>query len=133
MIGKILLNIGVVILFIIGFFLICSGVVNLIGTLSPNANPIYLRNALGFGAAGLVLLGCSVGLMLAATSRRELKTSQEVTLKIDLPGKTEFSQFTCRNCGGALKPENIKATGGISMVECPFCGTTYQLTEEPVW
>jgi hypothetical protein len=106
---------------------------DLIGTLSSQADPNYLRNGLVSGTAGLILIGCSVGLMFAATSRQELKTPQEVTLKVDLSGKTDFTQFTCKNCNGALKPGNVKTVGGVPMVECPFCGTTYRLTEEPVW
>jgi hypothetical protein len=58
---------------------------------------------------------------------------QQVTMKVDLPGETKISQVQCRNCGGTLKPENIKMVAGAPMVECPFCGTTYQLTEEPKW
>jgi len=48
-------------------------------------------------------------------------------------GDTKISQITCRSCGGALKPENIKMVAGAPMVECPYCGTTYQMTEEPKW
>jgi hypothetical protein len=53
-------------------------------------------------------------------------------------------------CGGALsvlfgfgliwfasqrmtKAENIKMLAGAPTVECPYCGTTYQLVEEPKW
>jgi uncharacterized Zn finger protein len=50
-----------------------------------------------------------------------------------LPGVTKISQVNCRNCGGTLKPDNIRMVAGAPMVECPFCGTTYQLTEEPKW
>jgi uncharacterized Zn-finger protein len=39
----------------------------------------------------------------------------------------------CRSCGGALKPENITMVAGAPVVTCPYCGTTYQLTEEPKW
>ena len=58
---------------------------------------------------------------------------QQVTMNVDLPGNTEVTAMTCRNCGGALKPENVKMVAGAPMVECPYCGTTYQLTEEPKW
>jgi uncharacterized Zn finger protein len=54
-------------------------------------------------------------------------------VKIDLPADTKVEQITCKNCGGVLKPENIKMVMGAPMVECPYCGTTYQLTEEPKW
>ncbi len=56
-----------------------------------------------------------------------------VSLKIDLPAATKIEEMKCRNCGGNLKAENIKMLAGAPTVECPFCGTTYQLTEEPKW
>ena len=59
--------------------------------------------------------------------------SSETVLKIDLPGQTKIEAMKCKNCGGALKPENVKMVAGAPMVECPYCGTTYQLTEEPKW
>ena len=40
----------------------------------------------------------------------------------------------CRHInGGALTADNIKMVAGAPMVVCPYCGTTYQLTEEPKW
>jgi DNA-directed RNA polymerase subunit RPC12/RpoP len=56
-----------------------------------------------------------------------------VTLKVDLPAETKIEQMTCKNCGGALKAENVKMIAGAPTVECPYCGTTYQLVEEPKW
>ena len=29
--------------------------------------------------------------------------------------------------------KDIKLVAGAPVVTCPFCGTTYQLTEEPKW
>jgi uncharacterized Zn finger protein len=52
---------------------------------------------------------------------------------VDLPASTKIEEMKCRNCGGNLKAENIKMIAGAPTVECPFCGTTYQLTEEPKW
>jgi hypothetical protein len=60
-------------------------------------------------------------------------TAGETVLNIDLPGQTKIEAMKCKNCGGSLKPENVKMVAGAPMVECPFCGTTYQLTEEPKW
>jgi len=41
--------------------------------------------------------------------------------------------MNCKNCGGALKADNVKMLAGAPTVACPYCGTTYQLTEEPKW
>jgi len=56
-----------------------------------------------------------------------------VTLKVDLPAQTKIESMSCKNCGGMLKADNIKMLAGAPTVECPYCGTTYQLTEEPKW
>jgi len=45
---------------------------------------------------------------------------QQVTMKVDLPGETKISQVQCRNCGGTLKPENIKMVAGAPMVDARF-------------
>jgi hypothetical protein len=61
------------------------------------------------------------------------KAAQNVTLKIDLSGDVNLDTLKCQNCGGTLAPENVKMVAGAPVVTCPYCGTTYQLTEEPKW
>ena len=41
--------------------------------------------------------------------------------------------LTCKSCGGQLTSDNISMVAGAPVVSCPFCGTSYQLTEEPKW
>ena len=81
----------------------------------------------------IIFIAGGAGLVYAAMRGQKTEVIQQVTMKVDLPGDTKISAVTCRNCGGTLKPENIKMVAGAPMVECPFCGTTYQLTEEPKW
>ena len=57
----------------------------------------------------------------------------KVRPEIDLPGATKIEAMQCKNCGGALTPDNVKMVAGAPVVSCPFCGTSYQLTEEPKW
>ena len=70
---------------------------------------------------------------MVVAAQRGTKTEVIQQIKIDLPADTKVEQMTCKNCGGALKPENVKMVMGAPVVECPFCGTSYQLTEEPKW
>ena len=58
---------------------------------------------------------------------------QEVTVKIDLPGEVSMETIKCKSCGGALAPKDISMVAGAPVVTCPYCGTTYQLTEDPKW
>jgi hypothetical protein len=131
--GKPLLYVGAAILFLIGLCLVGYGILNVIGSTSGAGSSNWLSYGLGFGVVGLLFLGGGAGLVYAAARAGTTQVIQQVTTKIDLPGDTKISQMTCRNCGGALKPENVKMVAGAPMVECPYCGTTYQLTEEPKW
>jgi hypothetical protein len=70
------------------------------------------------------------------TSRKSAQTgvnTTNVTLKIDMPGNTNLETMKCQSCGGNLTPDNVKMVAGAPVVTCPFCNTTYQLTEEPKW
>jgi uncharacterized protein with PIN domain len=57
----------------------------------------------------------------------------EIIQKIDLSGDMNLESLRCRNCGGALSSKDISMVEGAPFVKCPYCGTTYQLTEEPKW
>jgi RNase P subunit RPR2 len=78
-----------------------------------------------------VLFG--LGLIWFASRRLKVEGATNVTLKVDLPAQTKIESMNCKNCGGMLKADNIKMLAGAPTVECPYCGTTYQLTEEPKW
>ncbi len=58
---------------------------------------------------------------------------QEVKLQIDLSGDVNLETLTCQSCGGQLSPDHISMVAGAPVVACPFCNTSYQLTEEPKW
>ena len=131
--GKPLLYVGAGILFLIGLCLLGYGLLSVIGSTSAAGSSSWLSFGVGFAVVGVVFLAAGAGLVYAAVRAGKTEVVQDVTMNVDLPGQTKIAQMTCRNCGGALKPENIKMVAGAPMVECPFCGTTYQLTEEPKW
>ena len=84
---------------------------------------------------GVISVG--IGLALIWLARRQTPAPaaapEEVTLKIDLPGHVALEKFQCENCGGDLTMDNVKMVAGAPTVNCPWCGTTYQLKEEPKW
>ncbi len=131
--GKPLLYVGAGILFLVGLCLLGYGILSVIGSTSASGSASWLSFGLGFGLVGVLFLAAGAGLVYAAARAGKTEVVQQVSMNVDLPGNTKVSQLTCRNCGGALKPENIKMVAGAPMVECPYCGTTYQLTEEPKW
>ena len=131
--SKTLLYVGAGIFFMIGVCLFGYGVLSVIGSTSTQGSSNWLAFGLGFGLVGALFLIGGAGLVYFAMRGQKNEVIQQVTMKVDLPGETKIEQMTCRNCGGALKADNIKMIAGAPTVECPFCGTTYQLTEEPKW
>ncbi len=61
------------------------------------------------------------------------EVTQNVTLKVDLPANVNMDTLKCKSCGGTLTMDNIQMVAGAPVVNCPYCHTTYQLTEEPKW
>jgi len=129
--SKTLLYIGAGILFLIGLCLVGYGVLSVVGSTSAQGDSSWLGFGLGFGCAGVLFIGGGAGLVYLAMRGQKTEIVQE--LKIDLPGDMQLEEMKCRSCGGTLSSDNIKLVDGAPMVNCPYCGSTYQLTEEPKW
>jgi hypothetical protein len=129
--NKPFLYIGAGILFLIGLCLVGYGVLSVIGSTSSSGAQSWLTYGIGFGCVGALFLAGGAGMIVAA--QRGTKTEVIQQVKIDLPGETKIEQMKCRSCGGTLTADNIKIVNGAPMVNCPYCNTVYQLTEEPKW
>lgn len=118
---------GKIIAYIAAIILIFFGVLFIWGAFSSNGQVIWIP-------IGLVTVGIGFGLIyLAGRSKATAADGQNVTLKIDLPGNVNLDSLKCQSCGGVLTSENIKMVAGAPVVSCPYCNTSYQLTEEPKW
>jgi hypothetical protein len=80
----------------------------------------------------LVVVGLAI---IVAVRLREPRPEQEVTIRqeIDLTGDVELEAMQCERCGGHLGKEDVGLVEGAVMVNCPYCGATYQIVEEPKW
>jgi DNA-directed RNA polymerase subunit RPC12/RpoP len=123
--------IGAVILLLLAAAGICVGGFILLGA-SGGAQGVTGIGTAGMLLGALALVGGIVMVVIAARKTRQ-ETAQNVTLKVDLPGDTKIEQMKCKSCGGTLTADNIKLVNGAPMVTCPYCGSVYQLTEEPKW
>ncbi len=84
---------------------------------------------------GIITLGVGFGIIWLAQRKPKAAegTTQNVTMNVDLPGEMKMEVMKCEACGGAITSKNIEMQSGAPMVVCPYCGTTYQLNEEPKW
>lgn len=121
---------GRIIAFIAAGILIFFGVLFIWAAFSPGT----LQGQLGLLVTGLITVAVGFGLIWLVYRRgKAAQAGENVTLKIDLPGNVNLDTLKCQSCGGVLAPENIKMVAGAPVVTCPYCHTTYQLTEEPKW
>ena len=120
---------------IIGY--ISAGIFIIFGALFILATFSESRNAeFGLLFTGLILVGIGFVIIWFASRAKPSVGStggENVTLKIDLPGDVNLDTMKCKSCGGALTMDNIQMVAGAPVVSCPYCNTTYQLTEEPKW
>ncbi len=84
---------------------------------------------------GIILVAIGFGLIFFITKKAKeaQQINNNVTLNIDLPGNVALESMKCQSCGGVLTSDAISMVNGAPMVTCPYCHTTYQITEEPKW
>ena len=117
---------GKIIAYIVGSILVLFGVLLVWGSTGDQGSVGWIVFGIIIGGVGLV--------MIYLASRASAKAADtNVTLNIDLPGNVNMDTLKCVACGGTLKPEDIKMVAGAPVVTCPWCHSTYQLTEEPKW
>ena len=89
------------------------------------------------GGGGWIIIGAisvAIGFgLIYFAARKPASSTTNVTLNIDLPGNVSMDTVKCKSCGGTITKDDIKMVAGAPMVTCPYCHTTYQLTEEPKW
>jgi hypothetical protein len=102
----------------------------------------YIVQAGSGGSVGIGLVFIIIGFLLIAggayliyqAGRGKMgAVTENVTYKVDLPANVNLDTLKCRSCGGTLTMDNIQMVAGAPVVNCPYCHTSYQLTEEPKW
>jgi len=108
--------------YILSGLLALGGLIFLIGAAQGNAATRIIT--------GVVLIGAALVLSFLARVKSPQPT---VVQQIDLSGDVHAEQLTCKNCGGKLDSKSVSVKAGGIFVDCPYCGTSYQIEEEPKW
>ena len=83
---------------------------------------------------GMIMIGVGSVIMVIVTRKNKAeRAAKNVTYNIDLGGEIKAQKLVCEKCGGALGKDDISLVAGVPTVTCPYCGVTYQFTEEPKW
>ena len=132
--GKTIAYIISVIAFILAGFALVFGALAVLGSGAANAGEDWMSIGIVLMIFGLIAGVAGAGLLIFTIKKsKEAPPEQKVTLDIDLSGDIQLEKLTCEQCGGALSSKNVAMVAGAPTVECPYCGASYQLVEEPKW
>ena len=109
--------------------IILFGVLNMLAAFSTQTD-----NQIGTLITGTVLSGVGLAIIWFVNRKDPAALGeQKITYDIDLSGDINLKGFECTRCGGPLGPEDISVVAGAPTVQCPYCGSVYQISEKPKW
>ena len=56
-----------------------------------------------------------------------------VIQRLEVSGQMKGAAIKCPNCSASIDANQIKIVSGVPYVKCPYCGTTFEVAEEPKW
>jgi amino acid transporter len=56
-----------------------------------------------------------------------------VIQRLEVSGQMKAAAIKCPNCSASVDVNQIKIVSGVPYATCPYCGTTFEVTEEPKW
>lgn len=77
----------------------------------------------------LFVIGVALVVGIYYTTRKP----KTVIQRIEVSGQMKAASIKCPNCGASVNPNQIKIVSGVPYATCPYCGTTFEVTEEPKW
>jgi uncharacterized membrane protein len=79
--------------------------------------------------AMLFIIGIAVVIGIYYTTRKPKTVIQQ----LEVSGQMKAASIKCPNCGASVDASLIKIVSGVPYATCPYCGTTFEVTEEPKW
>ncbi|MBN1955378.1 MAG: hypothetical protein JW900_10050 [Anaerolineae bacterium] len=134
--GRTLVTILAVVAIIAAFICLLFGVLFIWGAFSAEGEPRWIGVGVVTVGIGLALIAFAVGALVYLRSRRAGATAgqpQQIVQQIDLSGDIGMEKLKCRECGAELAKESVSVKEGAIFISCPYCGSTYQVVEEPKW
>ncbi len=74
-----------------------------------------------------------VGLAIVAGIYYTTRKPKTVIQQLEVSGVMKAAPIKCPNCGGSISADQIQINAGVPYVKCPYCGTTFEVAEEPKW
>lgn len=79
--------------------------------------------------AVLLIVGFAIAYVSYVFSRKPTTVIQQ----LELSGQMKAAALKCPHCSGSVDANQIKIVSGVPYATCPYCGTTFEVAEEPKW
>jgi len=80
-------------------------------------------------SALLFIIGVAIVFGIYYTTRKP----KTVIQRLEVSGQMKAASIKCPNCGASVDANLIKIVSGVPYATCPYCGTTFEVIEEPKW
>ena len=77
----------------------------------------------------LFVIGIAIIVGIYYTTRKP----KTIIQRLEVTGQMKAASIKCPNCGASVEPNQIKIVSGVPYATCPYCGATFEVTEEPKW
>jgi len=88
--------------------------------------PLELKATRLIIAAMLFIVGFGIAYYIT-------KKPTTIIQKLEVSGQMKAVALKCPNCSASVDPNQIKIISGVPYATCPYCGQTFEVTEEPKW
>jgi hypothetical protein len=61
------------------------------------------------------------------------KKPTTIIQRLEVSGQMKAVPIRCPNCSASVDANQIKIVSGVPYATCPYCGQTFEVTEEPKW
>ena len=77
----------------------------------------------------LFVIGVAIIVGIYYTTRKP----KTVIQRLEVSGQMKAASIKCPNCSASVDVNRIKIVSGVPYATCPYCGTNFEVTEEPKW
>ncbi len=61
------------------------------------------------------------------------KKPKTIVQRLEVSGQMKAVALKCPTCSASISTDQIKIVSGVPYATCPYCGHTFEVTEEPKW
>ena len=80
---------------------------------------------------GVALLSVASSLIILYLLQRSKPT--EIVQRVEVSGPIKPQEIRCPYCSAPLDLELVRVVDGVPTIKCPYCGRSFEVTEEPKW